>query len=175
VVLVLVVATAVVASMASAPRADALLGLLCPAKTIEHPFTGWGDSNAYTLISAAESSTGWSLRGGSVAGGNEPWFVHSGADSRGVSIAPGGRAETPAVCLTLLDPTARYFTRGSAGGKLQVDVVGNAPLGLGLVLGSTTITGTGAWNVSDVQRFLANLTSVVTWSISLRFTALSGS
>jgi hypothetical protein len=29
--------------------------------------------------------------------------------------------------------------------------------------------------VSDVQRFLANVTSVVTWTISIRFTALSGS
>jgi hypothetical protein len=106
--------------------------------------------------------------------GNEPWFVHSSADSRGISIGQGGRAETPTVCLTLLDPTARYFTRGSAGGRLQVDVIGHAPLGLNLVLGSTTLTGTGAWSVSDVQHFLANLTSVATWTISLRCTAVSG-
>jgi hypothetical protein len=174
-VLIGVVAVATVASMASAPKADALLGLLCPAKTIEHPFTNWGDSNAYTLISSAESSSGWSLRSGSVASGNEPWYVHSSSDSRGMSIAPGGRAQTPAVCLTLLDPTARYFTRGSAGGKLQVDVIGNLPLGLSLVLGSTTISGNGAWSPSEIQHFLANLTSVVTWTISLRFTAVSGS
>jgi hypothetical protein len=173
-VLIGVVATAVVASMVSAPKADALLGLLCPAKTIEHPFAAFGDSNAYTLISSAETSSGWSLKGGSVASGNEPWFVHSSADSRGVSIAPGGKAETPAVCLTLLDPTARYFTRGSAGGKLQVDVIGKLPLGLGLVLGSTTITGNGSWEPSDIQHFLANLTSVITWNLSLRFTAVSG-
>jgi hypothetical protein len=173
-VLIVVIATSVVASMASAPKADALLGLLCPAKTIEYPFTAWGDSAAYTLISPAESSSGWSLKSASVASGNEPWFVHSKSDSRGISIAQGGKAETPAVCLTLLDPTARYFTRGSAGGKLQVDVIGKAPLGLGVVLGSTTITGNGSWGPSDIQHFLANLTSLVTWNLSLRFTAVSG-
>jgi hypothetical protein len=53
-------------------------------------------------------------------------------------------------------------------------VIGKLPLGLGLVLGSTTITGNGSWAPSDIQHFLANLTSVVTWNLSLRFTAVSG-
>ncbi len=170
----LVILAAGVASLASAPRADALLGLLCSGQTVEHPFTSFGDGNGYVLISAAESTAGWSLRGGSLVSGNEPWYVRSASDTRSISIAPGGRAETPSTCITLFDPTARYFTKGSAGGSLRVDAMANTPLGLSLPLGSTTISGNGSWSVSAVQRFLCNLTSPLTWTISFRFTALSG-
>jgi hypothetical protein len=173
-VLAVLVTAAAVASMASAPRADALLGLFCGNRTVEKPFAQWSDSNSYVLVSAAESSAGWSLRGASVVSGNEPWYVHSRSESRSIGISQGGRAESPATCITLFDPTARYFVNGSAGGRLQVDAMANLPLGISLPLGSTVISGNGSWSVSDVQRFLCNLTSPLTWSISFRFTALSG-
>lgn len=174
-VLCLVTATAAVASLASAPRAGALLGLVCPDQTIEYPFAAWGDDNAYVLVSPAESSDGWSLRGASIGSGNEPWYVHSKKDRRAAAVPAGATAETPSLCLTLFDPTMRLFANGSRGGKLQVDAIGHTPLGLSLVLGSMTVNGTGSWSPSDVQRFLANLTSPVTWTISFRLTAVSGS
>lgn len=173
-VLAVLVTAAAVASMTSAPRADAFLGLLCGNRPVEQPFVEWGDSHAYTLISAAESSAGWSLRGASVVSGNEPWYVHSRAESRSIAISPGGRAESPSTCITLFDPTARYFVNGSPGGKLQVEAMANLPLGISLPLGSTVISGDGSWSLSDVQHFLCNLTSPLTWTISFRFTSLSG-
>ena len=97
----------------------------CPG-TIEYPFSGFGDANAYVLTPGGsfEGSNGWTLTGGAaVVAGSESFGVHAASDSKSLSIPAGGSATSPATCVTKLDPTIRFFaTGGSATSALQVDV-----------------------------------------------------
>src|SRR5207302_1628138 len=56
-------------------------------------------------------TTGWSLTGAQVAPGNEPFQVAGLDDSHSLSIAPGGVAVSPTVCINSLTPTWRFVAR----------------------------------------------------------------
>jgi hypothetical protein len=175
--------TAVAASLLAVPAANA--GLLDPVTqlvlptcgTIAYPFAQFGDRHAYYPFSnnGFESGTnGWSLSGGAYVGfGNEPWYAN-GWGSRSLTLPPGASATSPGFCINLLDPAVRMFTRGSAGGDLQIQVVFRGLTGnITGILNYAEETGSGAWSPSDrVSSSLA--LPLLTSSAQIRVTAKSG-
>ena len=91
-----------------------------------HPFAQFGDSNAYFAFpnNGFESGAGgWRVAHAAVVRGNEPWQVN-GPGSSSLSVAPGGTAASPLVCINLLDPAWRMFARATgANGALHAQVV----------------------------------------------------
>jgi hypothetical protein len=90
-----------------------------------YPFAQWGDTNAYYPVPNAgfeSGTTGWSVSGGSLVYGNEPWYVN-GNGSRSLSLRPGGSVRSPLTCINLLDPFFRMFAKSNgANGPLKVQV-----------------------------------------------------
>ena len=158
----------------TATPASASLGIACPSSTTK-PFTPWGDMTSYWFVpngGLENGATGWTLTGGAaVVGGNEPFAVHSGADSHSLSLPAGSTATTPAMCIGLLSPQMRFFASNTANpsAKLQVQAVYHG--GLGQVLGIAdygTVQG-GAWHPSHKVGMLGGLLPLLTQSVQFRF------
>lgn len=175
--------TAAAASLLAVPAANA--GLLDPVTQLAlptcgsntYPFAQFGDTHAYYAFSnnGFESGTnGWSLSGGGYVGsGNEPWYVN-GWGSRSLTLPSGASATSPGFCINLLDPAVRMFTRGSAGGELQIQVVFRGATGnITGIFNDADETGSGAWSPSDrVSSSLA--LPLFTSYAQIRVTAKSG-
>lgn len=150
------------AVVVAAPAGNAArAGLLsCPAHL--RPFAQFGDDASYFGFSnnGFESGTsGWSVSGASVVGGNEPWDVN-GPGASSLSIAPGGSASSPRVCTALLAPAWRMFAKSDgANGSLSARIVFYGLLGN--VTGILNLTnfapgGYGSWEPSsDVPSLLS--------------------
>ena len=56
---------------------------------------------------------------------NEPFWVHGGETPAAVWLDSGASATSPAICVSLDDPTMRFFARSAGGpsGQLAVDVL----------------------------------------------------
>jgi hypothetical protein len=110
-----------------AANADLISGLLggnCPTSGSQ-VFAQWGDFASYYLAQNGgleNGSTGWTLSGSSVVGGNEPYFK-SGTHS--LSLPSGSSALSPAVCIGPTDLYVRMFATDSRGtdSGLRVRVV----------------------------------------------------
>ena len=175
--------TAVAALLLAVPAANA--GLLDPVTQLvlptcgsnTYPFAQFGDGHAYYPFSnnGFEGGTnGWSLGGGGYVGfGNEPWYTN-GWGSRSLTLPPGASATSPGFCINLLDPAVRMFTRGSAGGDLQIQVVFRGLSGnITGIVNYDDETGSGAWSPSDrVSSSLA--LPLLTSYAQIRITATSG-
>jgi hypothetical protein len=130
-----IVLPAVLAMVALAvPSANAgLLDPLAPVVQLvlptcgaqSYPFAQWGDNNPYYPVPNAgfeSGTTGWLVSGGSLAYGNEPWYVN-GNGRYSLSLRPGGSARSPLVCINLLDPFFRMFAKSNAAnGPLKVQI-----------------------------------------------------
>ena len=174
---------ALAATMLAVPAANA--GLLDPVVQLAlptcgatvHPFTQFGDSNAYYAIpnNGFESgATGWSLGSGArVAYGNEPFYVN-GLGAHSLSLPAGATATSPSFCINLLDPVMRMMARGPAGGKLNVQIVFHGLTGnLTGVLNYATLSGSGAWEPTDTVSSQLAL-PLLTASAEVRITSASG-
>ena len=100
----------------------------CPTTPVTKPFSTFGDLANYSLApsGAFESgTTGWSLSRSAVATGNERFKVHASADARSLAIAAGGKATSPSFCVSIANPTFRFFARRTSGtwGVLYADVL----------------------------------------------------
>jgi len=125
----LLVPTVAVAAALCVPaaNADLISGLLsgnCPTNGSQ-VFAQWGDFASYYLAQNGgleNGSTGWTLSGASVVGGNQPFF-RSGTHS--LSLPSGSSALSPAVCLGPKDVYVRMFGTDSRGADsgLRVRVV----------------------------------------------------
>jgi hypothetical protein len=76
-------------------------------------FASLGDTASYFAVPGGtfeDAMTGWSLNSAQVASGNEPFQVAGLGDSHSLSIAPGGTAVSPAICINSLTPTWRFFS-----------------------------------------------------------------
>jgi len=88
-------------------------------------FAAWGDDAIYTLAPQGDLSTttGWTLnKQAAVADDADPF---TGAD-HSLRLANGAEAATPAMCVTLDNPTIRFFVRdvgGNGKANLKVDVL----------------------------------------------------
>jgi hypothetical protein len=161
------------AALAASLGGPAGATLTCPGQTTTKPFVPWLDTANYALVQngALESTSGWTLTGGAkLVTGNEPWKVNVATDSRSLLLPSGSSATSPALCVTLLHPTLRFFAMnsGAATTTLKVEV-------LTKVLGLTTVTPVGfvtagSWQPTLPLLFLTNLVAPVSGSIQFRFT-----
>jgi hypothetical protein len=104
--------------------APALADAACPSATLTKAFSQFGDPASYSLLSGGsfESGTnGWSLTGASVASGNESYNVVAGSHS--LAITPTGEAVSPAFCVSVEQPSFRFFLRQTSGTWAVLNVI----------------------------------------------------
>jgi hypothetical protein len=181
---------ALVLAALSLGAASASAGVLssapsCDGQSLSTPFVPWLDFANYTPLPAGDfetSAAGWTLTGGaSVADGNEPFHV-SGPGSSSLSVPSGGSAISPALCVGVEHPIARFFAKRTSGGALglstrRVDVIFENLLGSVTSLPIGVVTGTSGWQPTLPMTVLANLQALVPGqhpSIALRFTPMLG-
>jgi hypothetical protein len=119
-------ALALAVPSANAGLLDPVTQLLLPTcGSTSYPFAQWDDNNPYYAVPNGgfeNGTTGWSVNGGSLVYGNEPWYV-GGYGKYSLSVRPGGSARSPAVCINLFDPFFRMFAKSNAAnGPLNVQV-----------------------------------------------------
>ncbi len=144
---------------ASAGPAHSLLPS-CGPET--HPFSLWGDPDAYCAFSnlGFESGTSaWTLTGKtSIVATNEPWHV-SGPGTHALQLGPGATAVSSPLPVSLLDPWVRLFAHSAgANGGLRVQVLFHGILGnlTGLLnVGTASPGGYSSWQ--PTQRVLSAL------------------
>lgn len=169
------VACAVVATLLMAAPAQADGGD-CEGREIERPFLPWLDPGQYFRVpdgGFTDGAAGWQLSGGArVVAENEPWYVHGDEDAAAVRLPRGARAETPPVCVGLLDPTVRFFARNAGGllGTLRVEVLiqDEGEDVLALPIGVVPGLLADGWAPALPMPVLANLVSP---TVAFRFTA----
>jgi hypothetical protein len=180
-----VLAATVAAAGLTVPVASGGLisGLLPFCGTTTHPFTPWGDSNAYCAfpnLGFESGSTGWALSGkASVVAANEPWHV-SGAGTHALQLAPGASALSAPLPVSLLDPYLRLFAHSvGANGSLHVQVYFRGLTGnlTGLLnFGSLSPSGYASWQpTAKVLSALALPLLTSTVQVQLTSQANSGS
>jgi len=161
---VMLVALVVVsAAVAKAPPGD------CGWGATSQPFTNWNDDGNYFLVAGGSFEgdlSGWGLDGATVVAGNESYFVNSPSDSQSLSIANGGSATTPSVCVTVDSPALRLvvLNTGAKDSKLEVDLNftddhGNPRTQKLTDIGTDKTTGT--WTLSNPIKFLGPINSVL--------------
>jgi hypothetical protein len=145
----------------------------CEGQVLEQPFVPWHDHAHYTLAGDGDLSggaAGWELDGADVVDDNEPWYVHGGGTPAALRLRAGDSATTPAMCVSLLHPTMRFFLRNRGGllGALEVDVVmsNGLTLPVGVIPG---LLGDDEWAPSPPLPVLGNLLDD---EVSFRFTAV---
>lgn len=112
---------------AATARADEVASR-CSGRVIEQPFAQFGDLADYFLAPDGDLSAGgagWERRGAEVVAENDPFWVHGGDTPAAVWLDSGASATSPPICVTLDDPTMRFFARSAGGpsGQLAVDVL----------------------------------------------------
>jgi hypothetical protein len=173
-----------VAAGLSVPVASAGLigGVLPPCGAMTHPFTPWGDVDAYCAfpnLGFESGATAWALTGkASVVAANEPWHV-SGAGTHALQLGPGASARSSTLPVNLLDPWIRLFAHSaSANASLRVQVQFHGLLGnlTGLLnVGSLSPGGYSSWQ--PTQRVLSALAlplGTTSAQVVLTSTATSG-
>jgi hypothetical protein len=148
----------------------------CTGRVIEQPFAPFGDVADYFLAPDGDLSAGgagWDLNGAEVVAENESFWVHGGDTPAAVWLDSGASATSPAICVSLDDPTMRFFAR-SAGGpsaQLAVDVLYTDADGAPQELRIGTVNSDEAeeWTPVTPLAIVANTTEM---DVQFRFTAL---
>jgi hypothetical protein len=100
----------------------------CSERYIEHPFAAWDDNADYFLIKegnlGSDATYDWSFGGGELTAENNPFSLHP-EEASSLSLGEGDSAESPTTCVTVDDPTMRFFVRntGAETGTLRVTAV----------------------------------------------------
>jgi hypothetical protein len=157
------------ASLLVATAAPAHAGVLvqsavgCTTPPASQPFSRWGDTALYSLVSNGgleSGTTDWTVSKASVVTGNETYYVHGTNDSKSLSLPAGSSATTRAYCVGLDKPAMRFFARSANTGllsSLRVDVLFESSLGLTLSLPIATVSPHSAWAPSARTLIIANL------------------
>ena len=150
------------------------------AATESQPFSRWGDSNRYTLVSGGTFEVGslpWTLlSGASVGSGNESYYVNASSDQRSLSLPSGSSATSSPVCTSIYHPTLRLFVKntGSASSRMRVEALYPALLGGVQLARLGDLSGTSTWQPSPALSLTAtNLLATVSLqqtAIAYRFT-----
>jgi hypothetical protein len=133
----------------------------CPTAATVKPFTAFGDTANYNLLSngAFEYGTGgWSLSDASVVAGNESFKVRSSTDSKSLEIGARGRVVSPSFCVSTDHPSFRLFAKRTSGSwgvlnvSLRWSVAGGATneTVVGSVTSGTEWTPTRSFNLSQI-------------------------
>ena len=126
-----------------------------PTATVK-AFQAFGDSSDYFLApngGLESGSAGWQLTNASVVSGNESYFVNAKSDTRSLSIAPGGRAVTSAICVDTTRTGFRFFAKqavSATGPNLKVSILWVGPDGVTRNLSVDKLAGTNyrSWTPS---------------------------
>ena len=100
----------------------------CSERTIEQPFAAWDDNADYFMIKegnlGSDAIYDWDFGGGELVAENNTNSLHPEEESS-LSLSEGDSAESPTTCVTVDDPTMRFFVRntGAETGTLSVDAV----------------------------------------------------
>ena len=100
----------------------------CTERIIERPFAAWDDNADYFLIKegdlGSDANYDWNLGSGELTAENNPFSQYATEESS-LSLGEGDSAESPTFCVTVDDPTMRFFVRntGAETGTLNVDAV----------------------------------------------------
>jgi hypothetical protein len=95
----------------------------CASNPISSPFARFGDTASYSLLeggSFESGAPGWSLTNAAVVSGNESYEVAGGSHS--LAIAPTGIAVSPAFCVSVANPSFRFFARQTSGSWAVLNV-----------------------------------------------------
>lgn len=95
---------------------------------VSQPFAQFGDTSNYFLLAGGDFEgthlPRWRLDNAVLTRGNEPFYVHSSADSQSVTINSGGSVTSPMFCVDSTMPKFRFFARQvAAGSDLKVEVI----------------------------------------------------
>ena len=156
--------------LAGAPGASA--GVLsdavgsCDGQVLEQPFVPWGDPAQYVLVpdgDLARRGAGWQLAGAQVVDENEPWRVHGPGAPAALRLGAGAAAISPAMCVSVVHPTLRFFARnvGDPLGTLHVEVLFEDALGGVQSQEIGVVSGTGVWAPTLLMPVTANLLSLL--------------
>jgi hypothetical protein len=148
----------------------------CSGRVIEQPFAPFGDLADYFLAPDGDLSAGgagWDLSGAEVVAENEPFWVHGEGTPASVWLDRGASATSPAICVTLDDPTMRFFARSDGGpsGTLAVDVLYTDADGAPqqLRIGTVVADEAAEWTPVAPLAIVANTTEM---DVQFRFTAM---
>ena len=184
-VALLATAAALCGALPATANAAMLEGGACDDAPLSKPFTPWGDHAYYKLAPGGdfESGTaGWSLRSAGTVSGSEPYAATGELGASSLRIKPGGSATTPATCVNIDYPTARFFAKSSGGllgllPLMKVDVLYRDGL-LGIIaVPAGVVTPSSRWNPTLQMLTHAAVGATVNGGeapIALRFTAVSG-
>jgi hypothetical protein len=178
-------AIALVAVPAAQANVLSLLPGSCTGETYSQTFAQFGDANWYTAVPGGGFEAGtlpWTATGGAApVAGNETFKVGGASDSRSLGLPAGSSATSPAVCASIDKPTLRFFARngGSAGSRLNVDVLYPGLLGAVHTARIGSISAGGAWSPTGSQQLtVTNLLATLSLSrtaIAFRFSPADGS
>ncbi len=120
----------------------------CAGQVFTQPFQLFGDSNYYTLVPGAQFNSaeeGWELSGGArITEANRPYGMRGGV----LELPAGASAVSPPMCVTLLYPTARMWTRRTEGSAGSVRV-GVSYVGVKTHMVEAVRATRSAWTLSD--------------------------
>lgn len=151
----------------------------CKTQTLAQPFKPWLDYFQYTLVPGGNfesGARGWSLSGASIIKDNEPFYVGSAKDSRGLSLGSSGAATSAPVCVSVDYPVMRMFVRnrGTLTSLLAVDVLFEDAAGAVRTLQIGVVAGSSSWNPTLPVPVVANLLALLPderTAIAFRFRA----
>jgi hypothetical protein len=147
--------------------AGSLIGLVpvaadaaCASGTLSSPFAQFGDTASYSLIpggSFESGAPGWSLTGAAVAAGNESYEVAGGSHS--LAIQPSGTAVSPAFCVSVANPSFRFFARQTSGswGVLNVSLRWTETSGVSHETSVASLQSGTSWKVTPILQLASTL------------------
>lgn len=154
-----------------------LAGADCGYGVPSAQFAAWGDDASYVLAPQGDLSAadGWTLnKQAAVVSSADPF---SGASSS-LQLSKGAEAGTPAMCVTLDNPTIRFFIKDSGGNEkshLKVDVLYEDFGGHIKRLTIARLTAGGEWEPSLILPIYMNVLALASPSgvtaVALRFKA----
>ena len=161
---------------ATPAKASLIFGGNCPGAS--QVFSPWSDLRDYVFATNGGfelGSYGWSLTGGAyVTGGNEPFYLHSGSDSRSLYLPRGASATSPATCMATSSTVIRFVSKGDT--NLRVQIIERNLLGIVVnILSVSSVNGTSSWQptpeITNLQS-LQGLLGVATMQVKI--TAVDG-
>jgi hypothetical protein len=156
----------------------------CTATDSSQVFLRWLDLASYQPAPDGgfeAGAKGWDLAGAATVAGNEPYDVGGAADDTALRVPAGGSATSPAFCVGIEHPTARFFAKrvgGSLLSTLRVDVQFLEASGRTrfLPIGVVALNG-GSWQPTLPMLLVANLLPVLPGDhtpVALRFVPQGG-
>src|SRR3954468_16863312 len=156
----------------------------CADPATSHPFLPWLDIASYVPAPDGgfeAGAKGWNLNGATTVAGNETFKVGGSADDTALRVPAGGSATSPAFCVGLEHPTARFFAKrvgGSLLSTLRVDVQFEDALGKThfLPIGLVALNG-GAWQPTPAVEVVVDLLPLLDGGhtpVALRFVPQGG-